>query len=352
MEVDLLEEVGTMAPAAAKSSQATDAMFPSLQSVVPAAAAGQELLAWLTATFRYLDAAGWTAAIERGAVFRNGAHAGAQQVLQPGDTVGFVPDAEPPAAAVEVLHLDDDVIAVEKPAHFVMQQHTAFPRWSLARAVAHAVGHQDSPPTSWPEPAHRLDRQTSGVVVWSRHPAAARALQRCFAARQVHKEYIAIIRGVLPADQIEVEAPIGRAAGSAIAARHAVVAATARGARAARSTFRVLVRLATATVVQAVPHTGRTHQLRVHLEHLGHPLVGDVLYGRSDAHYLAYVAACKAGAGPDLSSRHLLHAARLVLPHPRTGSELRLQAPWPADLRELVAADPAGRAWLSAAAAP
>ncbi|MBL8729517.1 MAG: hypothetical protein JNM25_13875, partial [Planctomycetes bacterium] len=125
-------------------------------------------------------------------------------------------------------------------------------------------------------------------------------------------------------------------AGGSIAARRAVLPLGARGSKPARSECRVVQRFAAATLLEVTPRTGRTHQIRVHLAHVGHPLVGDVLYGDGDARYLQFVQHLKAGGDPRwpdgrAAGRHLLHAHRLSLRHPRTGAALVLEAPPPAD---------------------
>ncbi len=337
-------------------------MVTTLQSRVPAAAAGSSLLTWLTHRFRYFDAAAWTAQIAAGRVQRNGARANVDDVLRSGDLVAFFPAASSgmassgtassgtassgtaagaPVAPVCVLFADDDVVAVDKPPHLVVQAGSAFVHNTFAAALAQ----QFPPGPGLPalEPAHRLDRETSGVLLFARHRGAARDLQQQFAAGGVQKQYVAIVHGVISADTLTIDAPIGPAPGSRVAARRAVVAAGAPGARAAVTELTVERRLPAHTLLRIVPRTGRTHQIRVHLEHAGHPLVGDKLYGQSDERYLAYVQHLKAGgdpAGPPgelPSRRQLLHAASLSLLHPRTHEPLVLQAPLPADFAAFLA---------------
>ena len=315
-------------------------MAAPLRSIVPATADGRTLLDWLVARFRYLDADGWSAAIHQGQLQRNDARAHADDVLATGDTIAYRPPAAAPAAVpIPLLHCDPDLLAVDKPPHLVVQEGTAFPGISLPIAIARQWGEVVPGPL---EPVHRLDRETSGTLVFARHPAAARACQRQFEAGTVHKEYVAVVHGAFPAGSSLVEAPIGPATLSRIAARRTVVAAGSRGARAARTTFELLQHLDGASLVRAVPHTGRTHQIRVHLEHLGHPLLGDKMYGQSDAVWLDYTAHLKRDGDPRwpagaVPGRQLLHAERLQLRQPSDGTPLDLRAPWPVDLRAVVA---------------
>jgi 23S rRNA pseudouridine1911/1915/1917 synthase len=192
---------------------------------------------------------------------------------------------------------------------------------------------------------HRLDRETSGVCVVARTPAARAALQRQFELGTVAKVYHAVVAGHAP-DRFVADGAIGHARDSAVALRRAV-GERALDPRSARTEFEALARGPAATLLRCVPHTGRTHQIRVHLEHAGFPVLGDKLYGRSDADYLEFVRAVKhagdvrriATAGPH---RHLLHAAALTIEHRDGGARVTFTAPDPPELAR----------WLADAAVP
>jgi 23S rRNA pseudouridine1911/1915/1917 synthase len=313
-----------------------------LESCVPARAAGTPLLAWLAARFSYLDADGWERELAAGRVQRNGGRAAAADLVARHDRIAWRPPPAPPRADVGqmLLHVDPDFAVVDKPPHLVCHRAGAFAQNlflpDLAARLA-SDGHGD-----WLEPVHRLDRGTSGVLLLARSAAAARALQQQFGRSAVAKEYRAVVHGVVAADAFAIDAPIGRDPASAIAARRAVLPADAPGARPARTEVAVVERFAAHTLLAVVPRTGRTHQIRVHLLHCGHPVVGDELYGRSDAEYRASVAhrkgfgpgtnGCPGAAGePNGEQRQLLHSARLCFAHPRTGAALSFAAPVPAD---------------------
>lgn len=286
-------------------------MVASLQSRVPAAAEGQRLAAWLAAQFAYLDEAGWRAAIDAGAVQRNGEATTADARLVAGDVVGYTPATTSDEPEVPVLHADDDLVVVDKPAGLVVQHASSWPGRTFLRRLA-----QRHPPTAGAtlEPIHRLDRSTSGVLLVARGPAAAARWTAAFTAGAVAKTYLALVQGVPTAAAWTIDAAIGPATGSAVRARQAVRPAGAPGARPATTDVEVVDRLPRHALVRLRPRTGRTHQLRVHLAHAGHPLVGDPLYGRSDADFLAWVARRRDGGQAAAADglRTLLHAASLA----------------------------------------
>jgi RluA family pseudouridine synthase len=291
------------------------------------------LLSWLVAHFRYFDAEAWQAAIVAGAVTRNGARSDANTCLAAGDRIAWTPPvADIAPVAIPVLHDDDDLLVVDKPAWLVVQADTAFPAHSLP---FHLRRQLSLSPDAMLEPAHRLDRETSGVLVFARNLAAARHCQRQFEDGAVAKRYTALVRGEVAWERRVVDAAIGSCRGSALPHRRAVVHGAARGVRSTVSEFMVRERLRGATLLAAMPQTGRTHQLRVHLEHLGHPLLGDSLYGVSEDEALAANALRKAGQRP--TTRHLLHADELRLPGIRGDGTHVFTAPAPPDMLAAIA---------------
>ena len=313
-----------------------------LQSRVPPTAAGQRLDEWLAARFRYQDLAQWRAEIAAGRLQRNGRVAAAGDRLQRDDLVAYRPVHREPAAnlAIELLHDEPAFVVVAKPAHLVAHADGAFVQNTFFRVLERLFAARGEKPRL--ALAHRLDRETSGVLVVAKTKAASRALQLQFGAGRVAKEYLAVVQGVVEQDRLVLDGPIGRDPGSVISIRRAVVAADSADARAACTEIEVLERLRRHTLVRAIPRTGRTHQIRVHLAHAGHPVAGDKLYGQSDDGYLEFVRHVKAGGdagwggrlGP---TRHLLHAGVLEIDHPEHGARLRFEAPVPDDLTGFVA---------------
>jgi RluA family pseudouridine synthase len=227
---------------------------------------------------------------------------------------------------VTVLHEEADFVVVDKPAHLPCHADGPFQRNTLVYLLREQLG-----PVQL---VHRLDRETSGLMVAARTERARTALDQQFRQSLVQKRYLAIVHGRVPADFV-AEQPIGRDPASAIALRRAAVDPAAADAQPARTEFEVLRRGEDRTLLRCTPKTGRTHQIRVHLVAHGFPILGDKLYGRSDADYLRFVQHVKQGGsarwapdgGPD---RQLLHAESLCFAHPVTQSMVRYERDMPA----------------------
>ncbi len=223
-------------------------------------------------------------------------------------------EPSPERVPLRVLYDDADLVVVDKPAGMVVHPAPGHHSGTLVHALLGMGGPWSAVGgAARPGIVHRLDRGTSGLILAARTDAAHRALAAQLAARTLSRSYLAVVRGGIgPPDQI-VDGPIGRHPRDR--RRMAVV----EGGRPARTRVRVLERRGGHTLVRCDLETGRTHQIRVHLAALGHPVVGDEVYGRPR---------------PGEPGRPLLHAYRLRLRHPRTGQEMELESPPPADLRE------------------
>jgi 23S rRNA pseudouridine1911/1915/1917 synthase len=258
--------------------------------------------------------------IKSGHVTLNGAAAKASVRVREGDAIVL---NEPPAVptetvaeeiALDVLFEDDDLIVINKPAGLVV--HPAAGHWSgtLVNALLHhcrglsGIGGEQRPGI-----VHRLDKETSGCLVAAKNDLAHQALARQFAGREVTKIYLALVAGKLARRSGVIEAAIGR---HPVQRKKMTVLPPGRG-RQAKTSYRALREVPAGTLVECTLHTGRTHQIRVHLKHLGHPVLGDEVYGR------------RAGF-----VRQMLHAWRLGLVHPRTEERLNFESPIPPDFVE------------------
>ena len=234
-------------------------------------------------------------------------------------------EAQPEAIPLEILFEDKSLLVVNKPAGLVVHPAAGHEAHTLVNALLHHCAGSLSGIGGVARPGivHRLDKDTSGCLVVAKNDETHQALSRQFAARTVEKLYDAIIIGVLARDAGEIHAAI---------ARHSThrkrMAVHADGAgRAAHTTYRVVKRFTHATHAEAEIHTGRTHQIRVHFQHLGHPLLGDETYGAKPNKRFTELTGYAA-------PRVLLHARKLAFVHPRTGKKVKFAAPLPADFKE------------------
>jgi 23S rRNA pseudouridine1911/1915/1917 synthase len=264
-----------------------------------------------------------------------------QRTLKPSTTLHhgellriYIPGIAPTHAAPPlppVLFEDEEVMAVDKPAGLLM--HSAGQKWAYGLiGVA-----RDARPGADIDLAHRLDRETSGVVLVTKSVDANRSLKEAFQQRRVSKTYWALVRGVPTWDETVCDGPIGSALGSEVELKMGV----RPDGSAACTRFKVLARIGAHALVGCKPLTGRTHQIRVHLDHLGFPILGDKLYGQPDDVFLENLRVgptdrVRAAIG---FPRHALHARALAFPHPRSGQVVRLKAPLPPDMRAIVEGD-------------
>jgi 23S rRNA pseudouridine1911/1915/1917 synthase len=243
------------------------------------------------------------------------------------DPVAATP--EPEDVPLTIVHEDARLLVVDKPAGMTVHPASGRVSGTLVNALLHHV--RDLSGVGGvlrPGIVHRLDRGTSGLMVVAKDDETHRALAAQFASRRVEKEYLAIVHGVPRARQGVIEAPIGRDP----VHRKKMSVRAPRG-REARSSYTVDEALDGAALLRVRIHTGRTHQIRVHLASLGHPIAGDATYGGTRTPSSRRAAARTA---LEALPRPALHAARLAFTHPATGERLEFSSPLPPDLLDLL----------------
>ncbi|HEX2504273.1 MAG TPA: RluA family pseudouridine synthase [Miltoncostaeaceae bacterium] len=260
--------------------------------------------------------------IEAGRVLVDGRSVPKRHLLAEGESVEVRP-APPPASDIEpeevpltVRYEDEHLLVVDKPAGVVVHPSAGHRGGTLVQGLlARDIAGGGDP--ARPGIVHRLDRDTSGLLVVARSERAHRRLARALRDRRLERVYLALVHGAAP-PALTIDRPVGR--DRRVRTRMAVGAPDAREAV---TRLRRLEGLGRFTLLEARLETGRTHQIRVHLESVGHPVVGDRVYGRRPE-----------SLGLE---RQFLHAARLAFPHPETGAPVEVESPLPDDLRRALA---------------
>ncbi len=270
--------------------------------------------------------------IEDGRVLVNGKVAKANLKTKLGDTIEVdLPDlapatVEPQNLPIPIVYQDEDIVVVDKPAGMVVHPAAGHDSGTLVNALLHhvddlsGIGGEKRPGI-----VHRLDRGTSGLMVIAKNDAAHHELARQFHDREVEKEYVALVWGVVHAGR-RIDEPIGRDPGN----RKKMSARARRSREAVTRIVRVYHINPALTLAQIAIHTGRTHQIRVHLSAIGHPIVGDTLYGGVRRHVPADVRAVQR------LERPFLHAAKLAFKHPTDGRRMAFESELPPDLQRVL----------------
>lgn len=289
-----------------------------LELIVPQEYAGWRLDRYLASALPEFSRSRLQGLIRAGEVHLRGQPVRARETVRRGDVVRVtIPPLEKietkaEAIPLEILFEDDDLLVINKPPGLVVHPGAGNQPHTLVNALLHhcpslsGIGGKERPGI-----VHRLDKETSGCLVVAKNDLAHQELSRQFAGREVTKIYLAIVSGALKRNSGKIEAPIGR---------HPVhrkkMHVDLRRGRTARTDYRVLKSFGQVSLVECTLHSGRTHQIRVHLHHLGHPVIGDSLYG-----------------GKRTAPRQMLHAWKLGFVHPRTKEPMLFEAPLPEDFR-------------------
>ena len=299
---------------------------PQFSLTVEPASGGPRLDAWLARHRPEHSRSRWQALIRDGQVVVNGRPSAADQAVHPGEIVAW--QEPPPAPArlmpeareLDILYEDAEVLVLNKPPGLVVHPAPGHPAGTLVNALLYhcedleGIGGEQRPGI-----VHRLDKDTTGLLVVAKTERAQRDLVEQFRGRRVHKQYLALVWGHPTPPRGTIRTLIGRHA-----AHRQKMSAQVESGRPAVTHYRTEETFADTALVRVDLETGRTHQIRVHMAHIGHPILGDAVYGR---------ARRPLAAAP---RRQMLHAARLAFQHPGTGAELEFDAPLPDDFRALL----------------
>ena len=320
---------------------------------VPAESAGQRLDHFLATQLEGVSRSRVQLLLEQGDVLVNGSHAKPSLKLRGGEHIVVTGEPHPaPLKAtaedipLDVVYEDADLAVINKPAGMMVHAGSgatddARSRGTLVNALLHRFHALSSTGGDLrPGIVHRLDKETSGLIVVAKHDAAHTALAALFSGRRIHKTYIALVHGHLTKPKGTITAAIGRDP----VRRTRMSTRATENARAAVSHYEVVRGLTTPygkfSLVRVRIETGRTHQIRVHMASLGHPVVGDTLYGAAGqlAPQASSAASAKSRSGEDRLrlGRNFLHAAELDFDHPVTGKHLHLESSLPPELESFL----------------
>lgn len=327
--------------------------------LVPGEAARRRLDQFLAAELEGVSRSRVQLLLEQGDVLVNGVRVKASHKLRGGEQLLITGEPHPPPLKatpedipLHVVYEDNDLAVIDKPAGMMVHAGSgrtddARSRATLVNALLHRF--QSLSTTGGdlrPGIVHRLDKETSGLILVAKNDRAHAALARMFSSRQIRKTYIALVQGTLERSKGTITAAIGRDP----VRRTRMSTKVRENTRTAISHYEVLRRLNTPfgpfTLIEVRIETGRTHQIRVHMASVGHPVVGDTLYGAAGKLTAQGAAAPSAARATRRSTeaqtltpkRHFLHAAQLEFDHPLTGKPLRLQSPLPPELEALLLA--------------
>lgn len=304
-----------------------------VSSTVPVQYKNMPLADYLAARFTYLSREEWEGRIADGRITVNGQPAAPQMIVRQGDEVGYdMPDPPPLPVNFDyrIVYEDAWLLGIDKPGN--LNVHAAG-KYVTANLMYH-LRHVHAPPYPHAHLANRLDKDTSGVMIVAKEKKTLKVMNQLFAGYGVEKAYAALVHGVPAPRSGVIERPVGRV--PALRGVYRYGTEGAENPKEAVTHYEVTETFGDDYALLTLrPQTGRTHQLRVHLAHIGHPIVGDRLYTMSDEDYLATYE--KTAVAFPLINRQALHCTLNRFRHPYTGELCAITAPLPQDMRALLA---------------
>jgi RluA family pseudouridine synthase len=308
-----------------------------LKSKIPREWAGKSLLDYLSGRYPYKNREAWRSEIHAGQVTLNGLKTRPEVPVSKGDVSSYTTVHIEPWVNkdVKILWEDEFLLFANKPAPLPAHADGVFIKNTMIYLM------RNMRPEHELFLGHRLDRETSGVNVLSKSSVMLSALMPLFEKGEVEKRYWAVTRGLPEKDEFEAEGGMAPDPQSEISVRWKLFPSGTPNTKASRTKFKVIQRLKDFALVECHPLTGRTNQIRVHLDSLGLPIAGDKLYGRSDKEFLDFLNFVKKGGdsrfdGRYESQRHMLHAASLAFKHPVTEADLKIEAEMPDDMKNFI----------------
>ena len=305
-----------------------------LSSTVKAGQAHLGLLDYLCQRFPYRDRDGWKAEIDQHRLTVNGKQGRPSTPLGKGAVVSYTSIRKEPEVARDIATLfeDEHLLVVDKPAPLPVHADGVFITNTLINILREKTKNADL------SLGHRLDRETSGVLVLAKTRRLTATLMRCFEDSGVQKHYLAIVHGEVPWKEKDVKGWMSPKTDSTVSVRQWLSPTKTAEGKDSFTRFMLKEKLKGFSLLTCQPLTGRTNQIRVHLDDAGFPIVGDKLYGKTDQEFIDYVAEMKKGSGqkPGEAPRHFLHAWRLGLRHPVTGAQMLWEAPLRGDMLKFI----------------
>ncbi len=258
----------------------------------------------------------------------------AKYLVQPGEDISADPlppepsEVVPEAIPLQILYQDSHLLVVDKPSGMVVHPGAGNPRGTLANALVHYFQQISRRETIRPGIVHRLDKQTSGLLVVAKREWVHDFLSRQFSSRKVEKQYLALVYKRMSRQKGEIRVPLGRHPTA-----RTKISTHSQRLKETHTEYRVLRSYRHFSYLQVTPHTGRTHQIRVHLAHLGHAVVGDEVYGSRQLPQLKNPVLASAITN---LGRHFLHASQLAFTHPESKKRISFESLLPSQLAELL----------------
>ena len=304
-----------------------------ISSEVPSQYNDFSLIDYLSSRFTYLTRDQWRSRIDEGRISCNKSVGNATVCLKTGDTVSYdMPDFKEPPADLNytIIYEDDWILGIDKPGNLLVHHKGK----SFKSNLIYQLRYVHEPAYEKAGVVNRLDRETSGAVIIAKDKETLILMNKLFAKRQVKKEYLAIVHGIPKPSSGVIDQSIGTMADSKVSYKHGI---NGKNAKQAITRYELVSQIGdTYALLRLFPETGRTHQLRVHMQWLGHTIVGDKLYGLTDDEFLAWQKTPEMINKKMVFPRLALHCKSLSFMHPHTSKHCSMTVELPRDIKDFL----------------